>query len=103
MSPGTATALPVHQPRPAFPCNLFCPLGTSPAPASSRDAITMMPSLIEHPISLRRLPASLPQEGIGVTGQLFLVVEELSPDPGGGGKIRQGIPESLHCEPAVIA
>src|SRR5207253_10020257 len=47
--------------------------------------------------------ASAAQEGVSVTGQLFLVVEELSPDLGGGGEIREGIPECLHGEPAVVA
>jgi hypothetical protein len=48
-------------------------------------------------------PVFAAEEGECVTGQLFLVIEELSPDLGGGGEIREGIPECLHGEPAVVA
>src|SRR5437764_12836507 len=53
-------------------------------------------------ISSRRPPASAAEEGVSVTGQLFLVIEELSPSLVRGGEIREGIPECLHGEPAVV-
>src|SRR5215467_10482469 len=105
--------------RPALPA----PSGTSLAPCSSilaspqGDWDTRPPSPHGHQVSSKlllscayvnslsacSLPALPAEEGVGVAGELFLVIEELSPDLGGGREVQQRVPERLHGEPAVVA
>src|SRR5438093_9515126 len=50
---------------------------------------------------LRGFPLEL-HEGQTVLRQLLLVLEHPAPDLGGGGELREGWPEGLDCERALV-
>jgi hypothetical protein len=48
-------------------------------------------------------PHPRPEEGKGLPSQLVFAVEQLPPNPGGGGEVRQEVAECFDGEPTVVA
>src|SRR5215469_12778601 len=112
-SPGgvpSRPALPAPSGTPLAPCSsiLASPQGDwdtrPPSPHGPQVSSKLLLSCAYvNSLSACSYPAFAPEKGVRVAGELALVVEELPPDLGGGGEVRQEVPERLHGEPAVVA